>query len=234
MAITTQFLSDEIYPNRAESLVVKVFEDGGAVEPTAATFTIYDSMGNEISSGTAVLSAESGESVTNIATASVGATDFTEDELDCHIEWTFTIYSKPYIFINLFDVVNYKIHNNVTDEDLLAYFPNLKEDLTSNQSNFDVQVQRAFIEVKTDLKEKGIIPRRMLDSEQVKHLIILKAFEIIFFSFPRQPESIWEIKYQSIKTKYEEYLKKLTLKYDTDESGTPETVVGFSTIRLQR
>lgn len=234
MSVTTHFLSDEVYPNKAETLTVKVYEDGGAVEPSTASFNIYDSTGSLIKSGSAALSAESGGTVKNIAKATLGTTDFTEDELDCHIEWTFTILSEPYIFINLFDVVNYKINNTVTDNDLLIFFPNLKDDLTANQASYDTQIQRAFIEVKLDLKEKGIIPRRMLDSEQVKHLIILKAFEIIFFAFPRNEDSIWQVRYNDTKKKYEEELKKLSLKYDEDESGVPEQVVGFSTIRLQR
>jgi len=234
MSVTTQFLTEEIFPNKAETLSVKVYDDGGAVEPTTATFKIYDSTGSLISSGTATLSVEEGQVVKNIATATVLATYFTDDEIDCHIEWTFTINSSPYIFINLFDVVNYKILNTVTDEDLLVFFPNLTNELSSTQSGFDLQIQRAFVEVKISLKEKGIIPRRMLDSEQVKHLIILKSFEIIFFSFPRTPDSVWQVRYDEVKKKYEEQLKKLSLKYDEDESGVPEQVVGFSTIRLQR
>jgi hypothetical protein len=234
MNVTTKFLTEEIFPSKAETLTVKVYDDGVAVEPTAATYEVYDGTGNLISSGTASTAAEEGETIKNVISASVGATDFTEDEVDCHVEWQLTINSESFVFINLFDVVNYKIHNNVSDEDLLTYFPNLANELTSTQSGFDTQIQRAFTEVKLALKEKGIIPRRMLDSEQVKHLIILKAFEIIFFAFPRTPESVWQVRYDEVKKKFEEALKKLILKYDDDESGVPEGEIRFSTIRLQR
>lgn len=234
MNVTTQFLTDEIFPDKAETLTVKVYEDGGAVEPSTASFNIYDSAGTLIKTGTASKSVDSGETILNVLTASLLSTDFTEDELDCHIEWLLTIQSQPFIFINLFDVVNYKIHNTVTEKDLLTYFPNLTNELSTTQSDFDAQIQRAFKDVKQDLKEKGIIARRMLDSEQVKHLIILKSFEIIFFAFPRTPESIWQVRYDEVKKKYEEEFKKLLLKYDEDESGVPEQIVGFSTIRLQR
>jgi hypothetical protein len=234
MSVTTQFLTDEIFPDKAETLTVKLYEDGGAVATTTALYEIYDSAGTLIKSGTATPSAESGGTVQNVLKATTGATDFTDDEMNCHIEWSFTILSQPYVFINLFDVVNYKINNTVKDADLLTFYPNLANELTKEQSNFDAQIQRAFIEVKLALKEKGAIPRRILDSEQIKHLIIYKAFEIILFAFPRTSDSIWELKYQEMKKKYEEELKKVYLKYDDDESGVVDSVVGFATIRLQR
>lgn len=232
MAITTEFLSDEIYVNRSDdTLKIKVYSDGVAVEPTTApSYSIYDSGGNLKATDTADLDIGD-DSVLNLCIAESGNL-FPAAEANCHIQWNLTIGSNPYIFINIFDVVNYKIVNTVTDDDLKIYFPQIGSELYKGQTNYDPQIQEAFRLVKRDIKNKGERPVLMMDAEQVKYLIILKALEIIFLAFPRDTDSIWQVRYLDIQKKYQEELKNTPILWDIDEDAVPDSEVKFSTVRL--
>ncbi|HDR67995.1 MAG TPA: hypothetical protein ENN61_02970 [Bacteroidaceae bacterium] len=149
--------------------------------------------------------------------SSIHTADLWEDAI---IEISYVVSGVTCKAVFLFDVVLNKLEASVTDDDLKEYFPLLATEIWSGTSNYDDQIQEAFRMIKRDIKNKGKRPAMLIDGMQVRELVIFKTFEIIFFSFAKNEDSIWWTRYLEMKEKYKTAFEALRIKYDEDESGT--------------
>lgn len=227
--ITVKLQTPEIYRAKADTLSVKVYSDGASVTPAAATYALYDSAGSAGATGSATIAS-------NMASVAVASTEFPDVvEEACRCEWTLSISGSAQTFVTLFDVVDYKLFGAVIDDDLKAYVPNLADDLWSSQTTFDKQIHQADMDVRQALKDQGLVPRKVLDPEQIKHVVCMKALEIVFFGFIRSPDDVWAMRYNDFKSRYEAALAKVRPLYDTDQDGYPDTrIAGFGTATAVR
>lgn len=227
--LTIQSQVSEIYRGAADTLSVKLYSDGVSVTPGLATYALYDSSGIAGTSGSATIA-------TNTLSVAVGAAEFPDVvEEACRCEWTVSVSGARQTFVTLFDVVDYKLFSAVIDADLKVFVPNLADDLWSSQTTFDKQIRQADLEVRRSLHDRGLIPTRVLDPEQIKHLVCIKALEIIFFGFIRSPDDVWDMRYKDFRARYDVALANVRPLYDSDGDGSPDvTIAGFGTITAVR
>lgn len=206
---------DQALQGLAYPIEVKVYETGAQLKPSAATITIKDPDGTTIVSAAAVtVNGSTGTMTYSLAAGSTA--DLWENAT---MEITYTVSSVAYKATFFFDVVLSVIKPNVIDADLQKYFPQIASDIWAGTTNYDGQIQEAFRVIKRLIKDKGRRPHMLIDGSQVRELVIIKAFELIFFNFAKNPEDIWWKRYEQYKALFEQRFGSLVIKYDEDEDG---------------
>lgn len=227
MSLTTQFKENEIFEDTVESLLLEIFEGGEACVVSSASYVLYSSTNKEKASGSIT-------PVENKLTVTIEDTVFTDTEEDCRVQWKFTVSGNIYKFNNLFDVVKNKITNCVIDVDLKNFHHDLVDDLWSGETNYDNQIQQAFKDVRKDIKNKGNRCNLLIDFEQIKSLIILKTFILVFYDLAKNTEDIWWAKFEKELEKYSSEFSKTNFKYDGDEDNAIDITKTFGNVNLKR
>lgn len=215
MSYVVKLTEDQAVQDAAFPIEAKVYLAGVLVKPTSATVTIYDPDGDEILPATAMTVATAGE-LSYLLAASKTA-DLWENAI---IGIAYTIATVVYKATFFFDVVLNALSCGVIDNDLKAYFPLLADEIWTGTTNYAGQIDEAFRYVKRLIKDKGKRPSMLIDGSQVRELVIIKTFEMIFFNFSKDPEDVWWKRYEQYKTLFDTRFAALVIKYDEDESGT--------------
>lgn len=209
---------DQAVKGYAYPVEVKVYEAGAQLVPASATITIKEP------DGTAVISAAA------MAVGAGGTLTYTLEAAKTLRLWEAAIMEIAYVVgavsykaVFFFDVVLNALKCNVVDDDLKKYFPLLQNEIWAGTSNYSGQIDEAFRVLKRLIKDRGRRPAMLIDGAQVRELIIIKTFELIFFSFAKDPEDVWWKRYEQYRTLFNERFGSLVIKYDEDESGTVET-----------
>jgi len=209
---------DQAVKNLAFPIEIKVYEGGSQLVPSSATITVKDPDGTkEVEDATVSIDAN--------GTMTYSLTTTYTDTLwqDAVIEVSYVISTVTYKAVFLFDVVLNMLKCSVIDDDLKKYRPQLADEIwTDEQSNYDKQIQEAFKLVKRDIKNKGRRPAMIIDGMQIRELIIMKTFELIFFDFSKTEDDSWWVHYKEAQSLYASARDALTIHYDLDESGTLE------------
>lgn len=211
---------------------VKVYLGGTQAVPSSATITVKSPSGTKQVEDQVVSIAGSGTMTYTLDSAYTA--DLWENAL---IEIEYVISSITYKMVRLFDVVLNKLKSSVLDSHLKDYYPLLADEIWSGETNYDDQIQEAFLEVKRDIKDRGRRPAMIIDGEQIRELIIAKAFEIIFFSMIKEEGDKWFIRHEKEAQRYKDKITKLLIHYDVDESGTieeEERRLSISQIQMKR
>lgn len=233
MAISTQVSSNEVLKATAESISLTIYSAGTAATLSSCTYRILDSGGNVEASGSIT-------PVANVMTVSIPATIFTVIEDNCRVEWSFTVSSVKYVVNSLFDVVSSKIFNCVVDQDLKDKYPYLSKELWSTQTNFSIQIDDAFKAVKTDIKNRGNYGRLLIDSEQIKPLIVHKALQTIFLPRSRQagapgiPGDLWWNLGTYHEKEYSKLFDSTHFVYDANSDAIVDQNRNFASIPVWR
>lgn len=230
MAIETQLTDNQVLKAKSQDLVLTVYKDGAATAVSGASCILYDSGTTEKATPTPVVSGDNNE----IITVTVEATVYTEIEDDCRIEWTFTADSKTIVTNSLFDVVNYKVYNPVITADLLAMHPEIDDDQWTDQSNFQNQIDEAYEDFLVDVRNKGTRGAWIVDMSQIKRPIKYKSLSIIFKSFIKQSDDVWEKLFILYSDMYDSELAKTRFKYDATGDGAVDTVLTLGTVHFGR
>jgi len=213
--ITEILTENEAVKGIAFPIEVKIYEDGTQIIPTAATITVYDESGSELVEDQSMTI----DGSTGTLTYTLPATNTSDLEENAVIVIEYTYGGLDYKASFLWDCVINRLKCSVVDDDLKKYFPALADEIWGVQSNYDTQIAEAFQEVKSDIKDKGRRPAMLIDGTQLRKLIILKAFQIIFFDFAKAEDDIWFVRYEQMRETYEMRFSKLIIKYDADEDG---------------
>ena len=218
MSYVVKLSDDQAVKDRAYSIEVMVYAAGVQVKPTAAAIVIKDPNGAEILASTAMTVNGTTGTMTYLL-AAAKTPDLWENAI---MEIAYTVSTVVNKAVFFFDVVINALACNVTDDDLKAYFPQLAEEIWSGTANYSGQIAEAFNAVKRLIKDKGRRPSMLIDGEQVRELVIIKAFEMIFFNFAKDPEDVWWKRYEKYAALFTARFAALQIKYDEDESGTIE------------
>jgi len=223
---------DQAVKGLAYPVEIKAFDAGAQLVPTSAAITVKDPDGDEIVTAAAMTIDGNGT-----MTYSLAATYTATLWENAVIEVSYVVSSVTYKAVFLFDVVLCQLKPTVVDSDLQNYFPQLADEIWEHEANYDKQIQEAFRLVKRDVKDKGRRPAMLIDGMQVRELIILKTFELVFFEFAKNQEDIWWKRYEEMKGQYRERFDKLSIKYDEDEDQVideDEKAGALGQITLQR
>jgi len=221
--IEAKFIYDEVYKAASDTLRLEVYNDGAAVECSAASSILYNSGRTEKASGSITPTG----TPANILEVSIADSAYTEIEENCSIEWTFTADGEVRKFNSFFDVVEWKIHLNVIDSDLEKYHPDILDHLWTGQSTYANQIHLAWRAIKQDIKAKGRRPSLIVVDEDIKKLIELKTFCFIFESFYRKAsDDVWLVRADRADQAYKDQFNKTTLRYDESQDGIVDTHPG--------
>ena len=215
MARTEILTEDQAVKGAAYAVEVKAYEAGSQVVPTSATITVKDPDGTAV-----VTAAAMTVSVAGTMTYSLTATYTADLWENAVISVSYVVATVTYKAVFFFDVVLNVLKPNVIDADLKNYAPQLASEIWSVQTNYDKQIQEAFLIVKRAIKDKGRRPAMIIDGSQIRELVILKTFEMICFDFAKSPEDIWWNRHVKYSAAYADRLAGLVIKYDADEDGT--------------
>lgn len=211
---------------------IKAYENGVQIIPSSAVVTVKSPAGEKV-----IDSEEMSVDQSGTMTYSVAGEKISELWENALIEVVYTENQKQYKSLFYFDVVICPLKPTVTDEDLKKYFPQLGEELWSGELNYDKQIQEAFRLIKRDIRDKGRRPAMLIDGMQVRELLIIKAFELIFFDFAKSEEDIWWKRYEEMKQKYKDQFERLVIKYDQNEDELidwQEKTTSLGQITLER
>jgi len=217
MSYVVKLAEDQAPRGAAFPIEANVYLAGTIVKPTSATVTIRDPDGAEILPA-AAMKVETAGPLTYLLEAAKTA-DLWENAV---IEINYTIDTVVYRATFFFDVVITPLACDVVDNDLKAYFPLLAEEIWAGTTSYSGQVAEAFSTVKRLIKDKGRRPSMLIDGSQVRELVIIKTFEMIFFNFAKNPEDVWWKRYEKYAALFTARFAALQIKYDEDESGTIE------------
>ncbi len=223
---------DQALKDATFAIEVKAFLNGSQLIPTGATITVKDPDGEaQVSAAAMTVDAATGTMTYSLAPTYTG--DLWENAI---IEVAYTVATIVHRALFFFDVVLQMLKANVVDSDLKAYFPQLGDEMWAEEATFAGQIEEAFRTVKRMIKDKGKRPAMLLDGSQIRELVIIKTFEMIFFNFAKSETDIWWLRYAKYQNLFKERFDALRIKYDEDESGTIETdeEAGFSQPVLQR
>jgi hypothetical protein len=206
---------DQAQKSDAFTIEVKVYENGSQIVPSAATVTVKDP------DGTAQVAAETMTILAGVGTLGYELPLTYTGELweNATIEVAYTVASVVYKAFFFFDVVLQKLKATVTDDDLKAYFPQLADEIWTDEASFSGQIDEAFRLIKRMIKDKGRRPAMLLDGTQIRELVILKTFEMIFFNFAKSETDIWWARHLKYSALFDKRFESLRINYDEDESG---------------
>jgi hypothetical protein len=223
---------DQAVKGLSYPIEVKAYEEGTQLVPSSASITVKDP------NAAALVSAQSMSiDLAGTMTYTLAAEKTSTLWENAIIEISYIVNSVTSKAVFHFDVVLSKIKPTVVDEDLKNYFPQLAEEIWADETNYDKQIQEAFRIIKRDIKDKGRRPAMLIDGMQIRELLIIKAFELIFFEFAKSEEDIWWKRYQEMKDRYRERFDKLVIKYDRDEDmliDEDEKMASLGQITLER
>lgn len=114
----------EIQKDIAYTFTRKFFDSGIQQIPISGTAVVYNNGGAEVQASTS-LSIDSNGSMSFIFTAA----NNDDNEKNFKIKWTFSVNGNTVIRYQLFDVVENTIYNEVKDEDLFEYLPDLRSQI---------------------------------------------------------------------------------------------------------
>lgn len=223
---------DQAQQSVAYPIEVKVYLNGSQRIPTAATVTVRDPDGEEVLAATNMTI----NGTTGTLTYSLSSTLTADLGENYVMEVDYTVDGVAHQATFFFDVVLQKLRVTVTDADLKAYYPQIGDELWGDEASYAGQIEEAFLVVKRLIKDKGKRPAMLIDGSQVRELVIIKAFEMIFFAFAKNTEDIWWARHAKYTALFDQRFRALQIKYDEDESGTidDDETESFAQPRMER
>lgn len=230
--ITEILTEDQVVKSEDFPIEAKVYSAGTQLVPSAAIITVKNPNGADQIEDQSMAVSEAGTMTYILLATNTGI--LWENAI---IEITYTISSVDHKMVRFFDVVLNKISPCIVDEDLKDYYPELADEIWSGETNYDEQIQEAFIQIKRELKNKGRRPHMLIDGSQLRTPLIHKTFEIIFRGFFKEAGDKWHELYKEHEQKCKDEFADLIVKYDSDEDGIidrDEKTVLASQIDLER
>ena len=230
--ITEILTEDQVVRGESFPIEAKVYDGGTQQVPSAATITVRNPNGKAQVEDESVAVASGGTMTYTLPAENIAT--LWEDAI---IEITYTISSVDHKMVRFFDVVLNKLSPCIIDADLKEYYPELTDEIWSDESNYDDQIQEAFRALKRELKNKGNRPHMLIDGSQLRIPLIHKTFEIIFRGFFKEAGDKWHELYKEHEQKFADEFEELVIKYDSDEDGVidrDEKKVLASQIDLER
>jgi len=208
--ITAKLVNSEALYQKDFEIKVYVYEDGVAITPSSASISIRLSNSSDYAVEDESMTISSNEITYTLSSS------YIDDLLEDNIAEIKMIYnSNTYYFNFIFDIVLNRLYVNITDDDLKKYSPEMANQLWSSESNYQNQIEEAFNVIQRDLKNAGQRPYLLIDGSQIRELLIVKTFELIYFDFSKSEDDIFWSKYKDMQEKYSRLIQNMRYKVDT-------------------
>lgn len=212
---------------KTQTTTLTVYEDGAAVIPTGATFTLIDNNAKKVIDGAAASISGGGEISYIVTAADIPETmQFSDNYL---IEWVVTFGGVTYTFRRPCAIARTKLYPVVSDIDLTAQYSDLESIRPSSMTSFQGYITEAFIQIVGRLRAEGNLEYLIISNESLRQVHIDLTLTIIFRDM--DSSGLGEGRYlqlaQEHRRNYEAGFKRLKFTYDLDEDGVNDDSHGM-------
>lgn len=196
-----------------------IYEDGSAVVPTSATFTLINDSNKKVIDAGAATIAGGGELSYVIGAGDIPAsTAFSDNWL---IEWNVTISGTVYTYRRTCAICRTKLYGVISDIDLTQFYSDLESIRPSSMTSFQQYIDEAWILIIERLKEQGNFPYLIISNQSLRQVHLDASFMLIWRDMVSS--GLGEGRYNELmiehRRSFEAGFQRLSFKYDSSESG---------------
>lgn len=155
-----------------------VYEDGAAVIPTSATFSLINEDGAAVIDGAGASISGGGElSYIILASQIPNTLSYSDSYL---IEWRATIAGAEHLFRRPCALARSRLYPVISDIDLFTFYSDLNSIRPSTITSFQPYITEAFIEIVERLRNQGNFEYLIIDSQALRSCHLDKTFSLIW------------------------------------------------------
>lgn len=231
MTINVDISIDEMLKATDTEFKVSVSVDGSldGILISNPTYYLFNQLNEQIYEGIGAI-------LNNEITLQVPGSFFPSPADDCSVRVDMLVngenVSRPFFF----DVVKYLFFNPVSDTDVMGELRSLEGYTWDGEKGYSRLIELAYKDVKRDIKRLGNRSRLIVNSSQIKPLVVIKSLSKICREFTRNDGQIWLVNADFYENQYKSELKSTSFKYDLNDDGYPETAkrYGVKTVKATR
>jgi len=198
---------------------LKVYEDGAAVVPTGASFTLINDSNEKVIDGAAATISGGGEISYVISAGSIPATiPFSDNWL---IEWAVTISGTVYTYRRTCAICRTKLYGVISDIDLIQFYSDLENIRPSTMTSYQQYIDEAWILIIERLKAHGNFPYLIISNQSLRQVHLDATFMLIWRDMISS--GLGDGRYSQLmvehRRSFESGFQRLTFKYDIEQSG---------------
>jgi len=203
---------------KSSTTTLKVYEDGSAVTPASAEFSLVNEEGNDVIAYTAATIVGTEISYLVPSSKIPNTLSFSDSYL---ILWKVTIAGKEYIFRRSAALARSKLFPVINDPDLAAHYSDIESIRPSSMTSYQSYITEAFIQIIQRLRDEGNFEYLIINNQSLRSIHLDLTFYLIWKDM--DSSGLGEGRYLSLakehRSSYDAGFKRLKLKYDLQEDG---------------
>lgn len=190
---------------------------GAAVAPSAGTFTALDGSGMAVVSG--AVSVVGGVASFTVLASALAGRSLAEDWT---VEWALAMPDGvSHTFRRSAALCRRRLYPSITDSDLIARHSDLGELRPSSQASYQGQIDAAWEELLSFLRQQGSLPHRIISAEELRLPHLFGTLALIFTDFMLTAGG--EARWAALADKYSREAfharQRITVRFEVDDSG---------------
>ena len=210
-----------IQRQKAQSITLPIYRDGGLVAPTGGTWELVDA------DGTRKVGLKSVTIAADIATVSLSvvelpdALDFSDNYME---KWNLDIGGSTINFERPCAIARSLLYPVVSDIDLEAQYSDLASIRPASMTSYQSYIDEAWYQILNRLRSLGNFPYLIMDAQSLRMILIDLSCYLIFKDF--DSSGLGEGRYMDLAKEHRENYNfgwgTLSFRYDQNLSGTLE------------
>ena len=211
-------LHEVLERGKSATTTLKIYEDGIAVTPTAADFSLLNEDGAAVVAYTGATIAGTEISYLVAASSIPDTIEFSDSYL---ILWKVTIAAKEYIFRRSCAIARSKLFPVINDPDLESHYSDIASIRPSSMTSYQTYITEAFIQIIQRLRDNGNFEYLIIDNQSLRSIHLDLTFYLIWKDM--DSSGLGEGRYlqlaQEHRRSFDAGFKRLKLRYDLSEQG---------------
>lgn len=204
---------------KTATTTLEIYEDGVAVIPTAANFTLLDDSNKKIIDGGVATISVTGELSYIVAAGDIPKSiPFSDNWL---IEWRATISGVEYTYRRTAAICRTKLYGVISDIDLTQSYSDLENIRPSSMSSYQQYIDEAWILIIERLKSQGNFPYLIISNQSLRQVHLDGTYMLIWRDMVSS--GLGEGRYTELmlehRRAFESGFQRLNYKYDVAEEN---------------
>lgn len=204
---------------KTATTTLNIYEDGAAVVPTVASFTLINDSNKKIIDGAAAAISGGGELSYVVAAGDIPeTTQFSDNWL---IEWRATIGGVEYTYRRTAAICRTKLYGVISDIDLIQSYSDLENIRPSSMTSYQQYIDEAWILIIERLKSQGNFPYLIISNQSLRQVHLDGTYMLIWRDMVSS--GLGEGRYTELmlehRRAFESGFQRLSFKYDLDEDN---------------
>jgi hypothetical protein len=211
-------LHEVLERGKSATTTLKIYEDGIAITPTSADFSLVGEDGKDVVAYTAATIV--GTEISYLVPSSSIPTSiaFSDSYL---IRWKVLISGKEYIFRRSCAIARSKLYPVINDPDLESHYSDIASIRPSSMTSYQTYITEAFIQIVQRLRDNGNFEYLIIDNQSLRSIHLDLTFYLIWKDM--DSSGLGEGRYlqlaQEHRKSFDAGFKRLKLRYDLSEQG---------------